>query len=414
MMPDTRPDILVSHPGNARVYDMVAALTRAGLRVHFATGFYYEPDGLAARLARHLPASLRDRADRTLRRRRHPGIGPGIVDGAATGEVVTRALRRAGFSEAASNRAFNAFYDRRGARLVRRLRPRAVLAAETCALLAFRAAASIGAPCILDQVIGFEGEGARLLSEEVARHPELAASASWADAATVARCREEARTADRIFAPSEYVRDTLTAAGVDAARIALLPYGVDVARFRPAPRAPDGRFRVLFVGQIGARKGVRYLLEAFRHAALPESELVLAGAVAGDGAWLRPYRGLYRHIAHVPYHEVHTLYRDADVFVFPSLHEGMALSVLEAMASGLPVITTHNAGAPVRDGAEGFVVSIRDAAAIRDRLRALHADAALRQRMGESARRQAEAYDLARYERGLAAEIGRILGKSSC
>src|SRR5262249_21233950 len=154
-------DLLVSHPGNPRVYDMVAALRRAGFSVRFATGYYFDPRGPEALLP--------GRLHRRLRRRFHPELARSIVTRGLVGEAVALGTRpfaslRHGMS--------NLWLDRRAARLVHRLRPRAVLAAESCALLAFRAAAAVGAVRILDQVIGFEGEGARLMREEIARRPE--------------------------------------------------------------------------------------------------------------------------------------------------------------------------------------------------------------------------------------------------
>jgi glycosyltransferase involved in cell wall biosynthesis len=400
----SRPDIVVSHPGNPRVYDMVAALVREGFAVRFATGYYFDPSGPETRLPAHL--------QRELRRRSHPGVDPAIVSRSFVGEAIARGLGK--FAPAWRDAASNAWFDRRAARLIRRWRPRCVLAAETCALSAFRAAEQVGAKRILDQVIGFEGEGARLIREELALHPELAGTSGMPGTATIARCRAEAIAADLVLVPSAYVQETMRAVGVEERRFRLLPYGIDSTRFTPAPRAAGGRpFRVLFVGQIGVRKGVHYLLEALRVAALPDSELVLAGSVIGSAAWLEPFRNTFRYIAHVPHSEVHTLFRDADIYVFPSLHEGLSLSVLEAMASGLPVVTTVNSGAPVTDGVEGFLVPIRDAAALADRIRRLHADPALRARMGAAARATAERYDLKRYEAGLARAVRDLLGETA-
>src|SRR5262249_8217957 len=140
--------------------------------------------------------------------------------------------------------------------------------------------------------------------------------------------------------------------------------GVDVARFRPGGPRPRGQFRILFVGTLSQRKGIRYLLEAARRLRLPDAELVLAGRMVGSETAFAPYRDVFRHVTHVPYHEVHALYQDADVFVYPSLHEGSAFAVFEALASGLPVICTPNTGSVVRDGVEGFLVPVRDVDAI--------------------------------------------------
>ncbi|MBM3541772.1 MAG: glycosyltransferase, partial [Alphaproteobacteria bacterium] len=126
--------------------------------------------------------------------------------------------------------------------------------------------------------------------------------------------------------------------------------------------------------------------EKTRRLALPNAELVLAGRIIGSGRGLRPYRDLFRHIPHVPHGEVHALYQDADLFVFPSLHEGSAFANLEAMASGLPVITTLRAGSIVRDGEDGYIVPIRNVDALMARIERLYRDKALRDAMGTSAR----------------------------
>jgi glycosyltransferase involved in cell wall biosynthesis len=179
--------------------------------------------------------------------------------------------------------------------------------------------------------------------------------------------------------------------GYDARKIAVTPYGVDAQRFTPrsGPR-DDGVFRALFVGQIGQRKGMSYLLGGYELFRRPDSELhIVGGYVPGREVYSR-YQHLYRHTANVLQKDLPALYREADVFVFPSLIEGMPLVVLEAMACGLPVITTtHGPGDILRDGIDGFFVPIRDPEAIAARLDQLYRDPALRERMGRNAREQA-------------------------
>jgi glycosyltransferase involved in cell wall biosynthesis len=95
----------------------------------------------------------------------------------------------------------------------------------------------------------------------------------------------------------------------------------------------------------------------------------------------------------VPRVELREIYRQADVFVFPTLVEGMGIVVLEAMASGLPVITTPNGpGDIVRDGVDGFLVPPRDVDAIVERLERLRADPQLRQEMARNARIRAQEF----------------------
>ncbi len=407
------PDILVVEPGNPRTYDMVAALGAEGFSLRFATRYFHDPAGTVERVARRIGGPD---MERWLMRRYHPAIPPGSVDGSVGAELVDRLARRLA-PQGWGERMAAGWLDRRAARLARRLRPRAVVALDSYGLASFAAARELGIPSVLDQSTGFVGAAAALLAEERARFPELAGSIHLPSPRVVAHCRAEAGAADLILAPSAYARDTLTAIGVDEARIALVPYGVDTQKFAPPPatgRLNKRPFRVLFVGRISPPKGVHYLLEAFRAAALPDAELVLAGTIVGDGGWLARYRGLYRHVPSVPHGEAAELYRGADVLVFPTLHDGFGLVVLEAMASGLPVILTPHAADVVRDGEDGYVVPIRDAAAIADRLRLMQADPALCRRMGESARARAEAYGLDRYARGLAAALRPLISPGAC
>jgi alpha-maltose-1-phosphate synthase len=94
-------------------------------------------------------------------------------------------------------------------------------------------------------------------------------------------------------------------------------------------------------------------------------------------------------VSHVPFHEVHTLFQAADVFVYPSLHEGSAFAIYEALASGLPIVTTPNAARSCATASRAFVVPIRDVDALVERIERLHRDPDLRrsdERSGARAR----------------------------
>jgi len=211
--------------------------------------------------------------------------------------------------------------------------------------------------------------------------------------AIIKRGLTEMALADYVLIPSDFVRQSFVEEGFPEERLIQIPFGVDVTRFRP-PEAPATHpFRALFVGQIGLRKGVPYLLEAWRRLGWRDAELWLVGRVLPEcRPILRRYLDLpgLRLIGHLD--DPVEAYQQADVFVFPSIEEGSALVTYEALACGLPVVTTPNAGSVARDGVEGFIVPIRDVDALAERLERLRADEGLRREMGKAARARAEEF----------------------
>jgi alpha-maltose-1-phosphate synthase len=132
---------------------------------------------------------------------------------------------------------------------------------------------------------------------------------------------------------------------------------------------------------------VPHVLEAWRRLALPRAELLLVGEADEEGRrLLERYKGQYRFAGPQPKHEVHHFFQQSDVFVFPSLAEGSALVTYEALAAGLPVVTTPNSGSVVRDGIEGLVVSPGDVDGLCERIRFLYEHPDVRRKMGTHGR----------------------------
>jgi len=191
------------------------------------------------------------------------------------------------------------------------------------------------------------------------------------DGLEVERNIEEYKLADYVIVPSEFARNSFKDQGFDMKKVFVLPYGVDSTKFKSREK-PKDKFRVLFVGQISLRKGVPYLLEAWKKLALKNAELVLVGKVFPEmNSILKQYCQEMRNISvkgFVPYSKMSEEYNSVNLFVFPSLEEGSALVTYEAMACGLPVITTFNSGSQIREGKEGFVVPIRNFEIIAERM----------------------------------------------
>ena len=279
---------------------------------------------------------------------------------------------------------------------------RAVVASWGCAEPLFCKAKAQGALCVLNYPLAHHRFTRRYLMEEAARQPAFADTLNshehppWYER----RLDAEIELADRILLGSTFARDSFIAEGVASYKLSVVPYGADTTLF--VPREPEerqpGPLRLLFVGQIGQRKGISYLLEAASRLASEGVSLTLVGQVQGNGDALNPYRSLFTHMGHVPRSELSRVYRQADIFVFPTLIEGMGLVVLEAMASGLPVITTaHGPGDIVRDGLDGFIVPPRSVDDIVVQIRRLKANPVLRSEMGRRAHVRAQEFTWAKY-----------------
>lgn len=225
---------------------------------------------------------------------------------------------------------------------------------------------------------------------------------NWITPFTVWKVCREYQEADFVRVDCTLTRETLIAGGVLADKIVFAPPSVDLQRFRPS-EAREGVFRVAFVGSFDLRKGIPYLLQAWDLAALPKSQLILHGGVGSR--FMKRMLAPYANRPNVVFRSgdpVRT-FAEASVLVLPSVEDGFANVVLEALASGCPVIVSENVGAKdaVVDGKNGYVVSARDPEAIARRLQELRASPRRLAEMRRAARVTAERYTFAAEASGL-------------
>jgi glycosyltransferase involved in cell wall biosynthesis len=191
--------------------------------------------------------------------------------------------------------------------------------------------------------------------------------------------------------PSQFCIDSFVSQGISATKLLKIPYGSRLERFHPAdsPGTVHQDFRVLFVGAAGPRKGFIDLLSAFQKLQHPRKQLILIGSVAPEAMALLQNvdQRQISLLGTVPNAELRDHYSRASVFVLPSIEEGLAMVIGEAMACGCPVIATSNTGASelITDGVEGFIVPIRSAQLIADRLQQLADQPHLRDEMAQAA-----------------------------
>lgn len=273
------------------------------------------------------------------------------------------------------------------------------------ALYNIRRAKALGAVTIVERASSHVLAQRDLLVEEYAhhgiKHPPIPQPA-------IDKSLKESEEADYTLVPSRFAYDSFIERGFPARKLILNPFGVDTERFQPGSQQPN-RFRAVFAGQISLRKGVLYLLEAWTRLKLPEAELVIIGTTAPDThALVIPYlhHTSIRWVGYVP--NLQDYLREASVFVFPSIEEGSALVTYLALACGLPVVTTPNAGSVVRHGQDGFIVPIQAVEALCEALEYLYTHSDQQVQMGRSARKRAEEYPWSRYQLQLIAHYQRL------
>lgn len=251
---------------------------------------------------------------------------------------------------------------------------------------------------VMEQTLAPAGIEDMLLQAEETEHPgwEQPRAHDAHRSELQERERMEWGTADLILCGSEFVRDGIRVSGGPVERCSVVPYGI-----RPPSSVPKRRFdrrplRVLTVGAVGLRKGTPYVLAAAR-SLNGKAEFRVAGHLNVTARACELLGGHVNLLGVIPRSEIQREFARADVFLLPSICEGSATVCYEALAAGLPVITTPNAGSVVRDGVDGFIVPIRDSDAIIERLERLDSDRDLFAFMSENAQERAAEFTIEKY-----------------
>lgn len=211
-----------------------------------------------------------------------------------------------------------------------------------------------------------------ILGDEAERLPE------WSDSMDnyyfpdryLERLEQEPINASRVIVASNFSKKTLINAGVEESKIDILPLGFDLEMipFSSSSFTKKGTrpLRLLYTGRITQRKGISYLLEAISSFDPKEVTLDIIGFLHGSGHAFAKYRDRVRVLPNMSQSELFKKYGEYDALVLPTLFEGFGLVIIEAMAAGLPVITTPHSIGPevILEDQNGYIVPIRDVDAI--------------------------------------------------
>ena len=257
-----------------------------------------------------------------------------------------------------------------------RLKIRGLYAYEDCAERSFEAAQELGFRRIYDLPIAYWETAQRLLREEVRRYPawEPTLGGTRDSGEKLARKTRELELAEIVICPSNFVLDSLPEEARASKKCVVAPFGSPAVeredKFHSTHRPYNDRLRFLFAGALTQRKGLADLFAAMKLAGGKEAELVLMGSLVMP---MQFYRSQFPGFVYEPpraHADVLRLMASCDVLVLPSLVEGRALVQQEALASGLPLIVTRNAGGEdlIVEGKTGFLVPAGDPAAIAEKI----------------------------------------------
>jgi glycosyltransferase involved in cell wall biosynthesis len=295
----------------------------------------------------------------------------------------------------------------------------AYFAFDTGCLETIRLLSRHGVPTVVDQIDPARVEE-QVVLEEINRWPGWERSPGRIPERYFERLEAEWRESDVVLVNSEWCATALTHQGVPSEKIAIAPiaFGSDCDVLSEASRdeaSNVGRpLRVLWLGQVNLRKGIPYLFEAARLLAGSAIEFRVVGPVSISEAARREAPANVRIEGPVARVDAARAYEWADVFVLPTLSDGFAITQLEAMAHGLPVITTPNCGEVVTDGEEGLVVPIRDAEALARAIARLAQDRELLHEMSRNASRKVREFSMQRVAQRRLDAICDVFERTAC
>jgi len=422
--------IVFGHPtGNPNSHHAALAHYESGKLEAFCVPWF--PGGLALDLLGKVPGAKAELA-RLQRRRFEPLADAPKIQGRA-GEWSRLLRRKFGLGDEKMMYEANDWLMRTMARVARRPAVTAVHSYEDCSLGQFQEAKRLGKQCIYDMPIGYYPwwqEKQKQLAREYAE---------WVPAGGLPSSRyvrpeqkiKEMELADLVLVACSFVEKTIREFWPDK-NIALAPYGVDAEFWCPAEggqhgegskeqgggehtaygirqTANDGPIRFIYAGGCSIRKGIPVLLRAWEKAQLREAELLLVGSWQLAESKLKQLPRGVKFLGPVGPERLRELYRDSDVFVFPSFFEGFGLVILEAMACGLPAIASEcSAGPDVLDDSCGRVLPAGHADQLVDTLRWFATTREELPAMKRSARMCAEKFTWENYRKAVSNAVGRV------
>lgn len=404
--------VIVAHPGRQHSYRVAKALKKSGSLYKYATTVYNKDKSLIMRFIRFFLS--KDNYQRSQRRKCDGINDEDVIQFCEFEGLLLLALQRIDFTRYFSNRFQNYIsckFQKKLANYCIKENIDAVISYDTNSIVLFRVLKD-KAPrikCIMDNAHpnrhylyksyhdnwNCVGEFSRTLE----------ACGYLTDAKLSEKFGKEVLMADYHIVASTYSTKALEYEGIASNRIFRIPYGVDSNKFiKPNREYNNCKLNVLFVGEVNQRKGIRQILEAARIINSSDIKFDIIGTGKEYCADLyTPYEHFVHFQGRVPYDVLLEKFSSSHIFIFPTMGEGFGLVLLEAMAAGLPVITTKNCGGAdiVLEKENGFLIDVGDTDALVEKILWFKNHPKENERMSMNAISTAQKYTWERYKIGI-------------
>lgn len=408
--------VIVAHPGKQHSFQLATALTKAGILDKYVTTVYLKPKSLTSIL---LKLAKGDLGKKISTRKCETLKDNDVKTFNELGVIMTLFLKRLPFHKISEywNLFIESSFYRKLMKYALKRAPEAIVIYNGYAKKHLDMLSGKQIVKIMDVSIAQRDYLREVLQQEI---EETGISQikedhfSYWNEVMVANDREGCNNIDYFLAPSQFVKNSLLAAGIKDWQIKIVPYGVNVSQFTPKSNKDyGGRLKLLYVGSVSYRKGMHRLLKIV--AKSTDVDLFIAGGYNSASELYIEYKDAknMHFLGFVTRDKLNALYNDCHVFVLPSLCEGMAMVGLEAMAAGLPIICSKNTGVNdvVVNGINGYVYNYNDEAALLQYINIFKQDRDSISRMATKARITALQYSWENYHKRVAKVIEECINE---
>ena len=412
--------IIVAHPGRQHSFRVAKALKDSGMLYKYATTVYNKDNSLFMRLVKLFLS--KDNLERARKRKCPSLLDDDVIQFCEFEGLILLALQRIDRSHRIDRwfmRYIAKKFQRRLARYIIKNQVDAVISYDTNSSILFDILEK-RAPHVI-KIMDNAHPNRHFLKKSyndnwtaVGNFGSTLEACGYITDENIAKAfGEEAKKADYHIVASSYSEQALMYEGISSDYIFKIPYGVDENKFVGTGRSYDfDSFNVLFIGEVNQRKGINQVLRVAKNIHNQSVNFnIVGGGYESASEEYSKYNDCVKFLGRVSFESLLGQLKDNQAFLFPTMGEGFGLVLLEAMAAGLPVITTPNCAGYdiVVDGENGFVVPVGDEKAIEEKLLWMKEHPEELKRMSDNAVSTARKYTWSRYENELITAVNKMI-----